>query len=409
MSTPTIKVELGVSIVNIGAGIIPFTLNSTTYGVLGDDKLSSLQFFDVSSFVKSVSVERGRSTQLDNYRSGSATVVFYNKSRDFDPFNTSSLFYPDINPRNLIRITADGEPVFYGFVKDWDINYLIDENHMAVAYCSDAFAILANLFLSAVTPSAQKTGARINYVLDRSEINYIGPRAIDTGLTDLGAYNIAAQTNCLTYLRQVERSEQGNFFVSAAGVATFKQRQFVSADVVLFADDGTGINYRSLKNVFGDELLYNRVVVSNVAGTKVTATDNTSIAKYQISELSWDDLLNSSSGELASLSEYVLDLYKQPKLRFSDIEIELAGLSEEDTAKVLALDLVDVIEITKSFVTGTPAKYSDFFFISGVKHQVSPGSHVVSFSLESSPLFTVLILGSQYFGLLDTGVLSFLY
>jgi len=40
---------------------------------------------DVTAFVRSVSIRRGRSRELDRFSTGTATVVFNNEDRRFDP------------------------------------------------------------------------------------------------------------------------------------------------------------------------------------------------------------------------------------------------------------------------------------------------------------------------------------
>jgi len=405
MSLVDVTVELGLfETAEVGR----FILDDDVAGVLGVSVLSGLTFTDVSDHVKSLSVTRGRSRQLDNFNAGTAVVTFDNRGRAFDPINEDSPFYPGIEPRGIIRISASNYPVFYGFINDWDNEYDLAGNDVAVTSASDAFMVLSNQVLSAFTPSEQLTGARINTVLSRSEIDFVGGRDIDAGNSTVGAYEVAANTNVLNYLRQVERSEMGNLFISASGDIVFQDRSnFPGDDLVDFADDGTGISYRSLTNQYGDELLYNLIKATSPAGAEQVRSDSSSIFKYQVSQLVYDNLLNSSTTQVADIAQFVLAKFKDPKVRFTGLNVQLVGLSNENRNAVLGLDLTDFVNVKKSFASGTPASLTQIVIVTGISHSVSPDSHTVSFAFESTQDALLLVLGSSIAGKLDSGILDF--
>jgi hypothetical protein len=60
---------------------------------------------DVTSSVRALSTDRGRSDDWDDFY-GSAQVVLNNRTRLFDPFFTSGIYYGKLLPRKQIRITA---------------------------------------------------------------------------------------------------------------------------------------------------------------------------------------------------------------------------------------------------------------------------------------------------------------
>jgi len=405
MSLIDVTVELGL---DAGGGATKFILDNDAMGVLGVDRLGGLVFNDVTQYVKGVSTTRGRSRQLDYYNAGVATVSFDNRSREFDPVNEDSSLYPGIEPRGLLRITSAGNPVFYGYVNDWDLEYDLVENDVATAFASDAFSILSNQLLSAFTPSAQLTGARVNTVLSRSEVDFVGGRDIDAGQSTLGAYAVTANTNVLNYLRQVERSEPGNLYISGSGDIEFRDRSNIPAeDLLLFADDGTGVNYQSLFNEYGDELLYNYIRLKSPAGAEQVKSDTTSINRYQISQLAYDDLLNSSTVQVGQIATLFLSKFKNPQIRFTGLQVELVGLSDTEVQSILSLELADYVQVKKSFSSGTPASLTQTLIVSGISHQIKPDSHIVRFSFDGVEGSVFLILGSAKFGMLDDGILDF--
>ena len=77
---------------------------------------------EVTSSVRSMSIDRGRSDDWDTFN-GSATVVLNNLTRLYDPFYTSGTYYGKLLPRRQIKIEATYSavtyPLFRGFVDGW--------------------------------------------------------------------------------------------------------------------------------------------------------------------------------------------------------------------------------------------------------------------------------------------------
>jgi hypothetical protein len=391
----------------------PFLLNDAFYGVLdtaGRGTLGGVTMVDLTSIVESVNITRGRSRQLDQFNAGTATIAFDNSTQILNPSNTSSPYYPFVLPRCPVQILANGLPIYTGLVTDWNLDYDISNEDMMYASCSDQFTVLANQALNAVTPSAQASGTRINTVLSYSEINYQGARAIDTGSSTLGAYAISQDTNCLNYLQQVNTSEQGYLFMSANGTLTFKGRSSVLNPVAgaTFNTDGTGLPYQTLINQYGDELLYNYIVTQSPAGAVQTTNNSTSIALYQAQQYALTDLLNSTTAEVAGLGNYLLGKYQNPVLRFTGLSTQMAALSAANQTIALTLDLTSICTVVKNFVAGTPATETQTLIVSGIAHNITPGSHIVSFVFESTDANAYFTLNDAIFGTLSTtNLLSF--
>ena len=407
MSTPSIQVLVGFQSTS-GFGQ-PFQLDDAVYGKLNTGTLGGLQYADLTSLVQSISIKRGRNRQLDQFNSGTAQVQFWNESRILDPLNASSIYYPFVLPRAPIIILAGGIPIYTGVVKDWNVDYSIANKDIMTASCADAFTILANQQINAVTPSAETTSSRINTVLDLPEIAYQGARAIGTGSSTLGAYAISQDTNCLNYLQLVNTSEQGYLYMSANGTLTFKGRSAVLNPIsqATFNTTGTGIPYQSLTNQFGDELLYNYITTQSPAGAKQTASNATSMTQYQAQQYSILNLLNSTTAEVAGIANYLLGKYQNPILRFTGVSTELAALTSSQWTTLLSLDLTNVATVVKTFATGSPTSETQTLIVSGVEHRIRPGSHVINYTFESTDGNAYLTLDSAIFGTLDNNLLAF--
>jgi hypothetical protein len=109
--------------------------------------LSSITYTDVSTYVRSVQIKRGRSSELDDFTTGNCQVIFSNEDRRFDPENTVGPYYGEITPGRPIRIqaTAPGgsaETIFQGYVDQWDQQYTNPSDAVAMVTASDAFKVL---------------------------------------------------------------------------------------------------------------------------------------------------------------------------------------------------------------------------------------------------------------------------
>jgi hypothetical protein len=407
-SAPTIQVIVGFeTTVNFGT---PFQLDNATFGKLNTGTLGGVQPVDVTEYVQAITINRGRNRELEQFNAGTAALRLHDPTRIFDPLNSASPYYPFVGPRNPVSVYADEIEIFCGFVTDWDLDYSFTETgNVTTATCADAFTVLANQNMNEWTPTAQLSGARVSAVLTRPEIIYQGGTAISAGSSTLGAYLVPAGQNVLQYLQNVSASEQGYLFIAGDGTLTFRGRSAAlnPSPVMTFADDGLGIRYQSLTNAYGDELLYNYVQTQSPAGAVQVASNANSIALYQAQQFSKLDLLNSTTAEVAALGNYLLGRYKDPVLRFTGVQTQLAAMSSTDQAACLGLDLTDVVTIQKTFTAGAPASVAQTVITSGVFHDIRPGSHVIRFTFESTDQNAYFALNSDVFGVLNQNLLAF--
>ena len=413
MAAPTIQVLVGFQ-TTTGFGN-PFQLDNATYGLLDTGTLGGLAYADLTSIVQSVNITRGRNRQLDQFNAGTATISFYNASRILDPLNTASIYYPFVLPRCPVIINANGVPIYTGLITDWNLDYDMANKDIMYASCSDNFTVLANQQLNAHTTTAELSSTRVSTVLAYSEIAYQGAKSIGTGSSTLGGtaasadFSIAQDTDLLNYLQLITTSEQGYLYMSANGTLTFKGRSSVLNPVAsaTFNTTGTAIPYQTLINQFGDELLYNFVTTQSPAGAIQTTSNSASIALYQAQQYSILDLLNSTTAEVAALGNYLLGKYKDPVLRFTGLSTQMAALSTANQNLIFSLDLTNITTVEKNFVTGTPLTDSQTLIISGISHSIQPGSHIVSYTFESTDGNQYLTLDDTIFGTLNNNLLAF--
>ena len=417
MTAPVIQVLVGFQTTALFGQ--PFQLNDTFYGVLdttGRGTLGGIAYADLTTLVQSININRGRSRQLQEFNSGTATVAFWNKGRSLDPLNTASPYWntaanmTGVVPRLPIIIKANGIPIYTGVITDWNVDYDLANNDMAYATCADQFTILASNTLLAHTTVQELSSTRINNVLDYSEVNYAGARSVGTGSSTLGGtaadagFSVADGTDLLNYLQTVTTSEQGFFYMAADGTLTFKGRTSVLNPVVgaTFSGSTSDLGMQSLTNNFGDELLYNMIVTKSPAGAQQVASDASSIAQYQTQTYTENDLLNATVTEVAGLGTYLLGKYKQPVLRFTGLSAQLFSYTTTQQNICFNLDLTGIASVTKNFATGSPSSVTQKVIVSGISHNITPGSHIVTFTFESTDNNQYLTLDDSIFGTLST-------
>ena len=402
MSIPTPKVELGL---DGDSPIFPgFTLDNTESGVLDNPEYflaGGLVFYDVTDRVREVSVTRGKSAIFSEISAGQAVVVFNNHDRAFDPRYDGSPFRGNIVPRREIKIYSDGEPIFIGWVDDWNLSYLPNGDSITDATAFDGFSILAGQKLPLSTPVEQLAGARVDAILNLPDVNWDPTlRSIEPGVLNMGTQEIALGSNVLNYLQQVARTEDGLLYMSKDGKVTFKERlrPFNIPEVVDF-NQGSGIPFGSLQVNYGTELLYNEITISRVDGGTAVATDPTSQSAYGIRSFQASDFLFANDNDLAAEALNLAERYSEPEYRFEALEVAVHSLTPAEQTTVTKLELGSVarIQFTPNNIGDPIVQYGE---IIRIEHRVTPDQHFTTFGF-SRLTQAQFLLNDAIFGTLD--------
>lgn len=411
MATTFPSGETVLVLMELGFPINPFTLDSASLGVLDSNALDgSLLGDDVSEYCRDVSISRGRSDQLANFNAGTAQFRLINNDRRFDPINEASPYYDatkgrsGVTPRRKVSVFLDGEAVYVGRITDIDVNYDFNLSEVVIS-ASDDFVLLANSTTGdSFTPPQELSGARLERILDLLSVGYpLASRNISTGVATLGNYSIDANTNALTYLQKITDSEQGYLFISKDGLLTFTDRLAASfaSPSAFFSDDGSEIPYSTLEVLYGQEFLYNRVSTQTEGGTPQNVDDAPSQTEFGISTLALSDLLLADDSAALTLANTLLDRYKEPIYRFDELRIPMNRLTSGQRLDVLALEIGNLIEITRTYSTGTPASVTEIYAIEGIQHGLTPNVQEVTIRLSPAVIVFPLILDDISFGILD--------
>lgn len=374
-------------------------LNNTSY------RLAGPIWIDVSDKVFSASIKRGKNRELDRYSAAQASVSLRNEDRTFDPLNMDSPYVGNIIPRRSIRITTNGYTQFTGVIEDWNLDYSVTGQSNAVIQAADAFTLLAQQTLTPGTATAQLTGARVEAVLSQPTVAWpLADRNIDTGNSQLGAD--VFDGNVLSYLQEVEASEQGQLFMTKDGKVRFINGAVTvtsGLSAVLFADDGTGVPYINAAVNYGTELLFNQVEATSPAGT-ATANNTVSQGKYGITQATVNTLLALYS-QTEDLASFWVNKYGEPEYRFENLTVNLESLSGADQISVLGLELGDIIEI-KFTPNGIGSPIQRYGQIINIDHSIGIDRHDITYGVGSLQ-YSFLVLDDTGFGILDTNALAF--
>lgn len=405
MAVPTPLVEIGFDLTETGTGPF-FRLDDPVKGKLDNEDwlLGGTLFYDVTDYVRSIAIQRGKNQALDQYDAGLLNVVFNNNDRTFDPEYEASIYYTQIIPKRQIRVSSGGVLQFYGLIDDWNLTYEPNGDSLASASASDAFSFFANQTILERTNSVQQSGDRLNTILSLDEIDWpLGDRDIETGAMELGADTIAANTNALDYIRLISRSEPGSFFISKEGNVVFRDRRTgPSSGGTTLANDGSGIPFNNLRVEYGSELLYNEVIVSSTfLETAFQANAVDSIREYGIFNLTRTDLLINNDADLEAYGTFLANKFKDPEYRFKSLQIIVDQRTPSQQTELLGLELGDVVEIkfTPNNIAPAITKYAE---IIAIDNAVSATNHVMTLGFATLD-FALLVLDDAVFGKLDNG------
>ena len=400
-------------LLDVGAVANQFILDTSTLD--GEDALDGTgDFVDATEYVLSVAIQRGRSSQTDQFSPGTCRVLADDRAsgRLFDPANTASAWYQgsfDLAPRRAIKVLAGTAELFVGAITDLDITYEQPNLSFASITSADALYELSRTALTAFEPSSQLTSERVSAILDRPEVNFsTALRDITTGIATCGTVAYADNTNTLSALQSVAIAEDGRLFANRKNQIEFNERISFTFSTAIASFGSTGPNQIPILAIgvaYGQETLFNRVQIDVDGGTAAqVASDATSQTQYGVQTLSFSNVPLNTLAAGSALAENLLAKYKEPKIRFDEISTSLNACGSALWPTVLALDVSDVIAVTKHYEQGLPLSRTETVFIEAVNHDITPSDHRISFKLGQVRALAAFILNIDQLDDSDVGL-----
>jgi hypothetical protein len=415
---------------------------------------------DVTAFVRSVQVRRGRSRELDRFSTGTAAVVFGNESRRFDPLYSAGPYFGKILPRLRVSIDTDGVNVFDGVIEDWNLDYDLSGKSEASISCVDGLALLAQTALNEFTNAQQTPAERIASVLARPEVSYTGAVDLDPGFNVLQADTVSDNTDTLSYLDKVVATDLGRFFVDGAGVLRYRDRtagitssprvvfgaesdpyiqqlstlsqsvfwfdassplplrvdaaakaQVLLQEATLWFDASSPdyiapvVPFSDVAIELGSEFLFNRIQITRAGGVVQIATDDASVDKFGIRTYSSDGLLFLGDSETLEFADFLATLYSEPDIRVAGHTVLLHGIPTAQQSYMLRLEIGDVVR-TVWTPNNVGQAFDSLSLVEGIEHAIGVDTHTLKVQL--TPFSRAgFILDDPNRGLLDTSELTY--
>lgn len=413
----TYLVQVGLS---TGAGVDPdfLRLDDPVAGLLDQQLLATPGLFtdlsiDANGKQRVMSFDIDRSStqgagQLVEYATGTLSLTLRDDNGDLDPANIAEPI-PGVAIA-LSKVWAGTVyPLFTGTVDSWLPSLVAPTQAVVVITASDALADVAGYTRGEVTPigAGAPSGTRINAVLDG--INWpAGLRYIDAGTVTLAASDFGG--NALDELRNDATAEVGDLWATAAGVIRFRSRYGLYLNAASTTVNGTfGSGPGELPWVGDLGLSYDRssminlVRASRPSGTVYEVGDAVSRNRYRDKAHEQLDLELNDDAQVQTWASYVLARDSVPKLRFTDITIDVRANEAALYPQVLTRDFGDRIAVVRRPPGVTDSREA---YIRGIHHSFkAPLEFQTRWELEPAVLGSPFIVDDAVHGLLDNNVL----
>jgi hypothetical protein len=365
---------------------------------------------DISAYVASYSIHRGRSRELDDIPPGTLSVELRNYDGAFvpDDFASGGTYASNVNPGKRVVVTVESTVVFDGYIEDWTFDYDADLTVGASFTAVDGLGWLGlkRFDTDRTTSDGSFVGKFIQTVLAYSEINWAGSSSLEFGTTLLASTTISAGDDVLPLCQRVAQTDRGWFYASRSNVMTYRSRRNIAdtSSALTLADDGTGIPFSTTRLAFGGDLLYTGAVITREGGEPRTSSDATAESTYGTRYYSLSGLLLRDDSASQDLADWIVVQYKDPQPRVSDVRVILDDLSTANVDSMCELDMGSKVDFV--FTPRGSAEINTSFAVEGVRHESSVGGlHILTLSL--SPIFVPdpgwFTLDDATLGKLDNG------
>jgi hypothetical protein len=369
---------------------------------------------NVSPYLRGFDTSRGRNFEYDRMEAGTARYLLSNRDSRFNPDNTSGPYYPNVKPTRRARIKAVWEsveyPVFYGFTEGYPQRFPSAGYDAVVEQAAtDWFFPLTQIkFAPGISFGAQTSGQRIAACLAVAGVT-AADRDVDTGNALIAATqpNELDNQSVLEHIQMIAEAENGRFFASPSGKATFRARHTLLKQELTtrgnFGEPPSAgeIPYSQQMNLTHDEAkIFNKIRITPANGVVQEISDATSISDHleRTLEKQWP---LGDANEAFDAGVYMLGRLKNPVLRVPSITIH-----PQKNPSVL-WPIVLTFEIGQRWQfrfrpKGGGTIIDKEVIVDGVSHRVSPELWETTLRLVLADPLKYWILEDPVYGVLDS-------
>jgi hypothetical protein len=208
-------------------------------------------------------------------------------------------------------------------------------------------------------------------------------------------------TNVLTGLRECEVAENGQFFISKDGKATFRNRDYKLSNTKavnvqgIFSNDGSNLPYTNVSTSFDDNEIINVYEWQRSGGTTQYKADADSVLRYRPKE-STKTTININDSDVLSIIEQKIAETSLPILRIDTLSVN----PRDNTSlweQVLGREFGDRISVKIVNVDGS--SFTDELWIESITHTVNASNQSWDWTATLSPAgSSAWILGQAKLG-----------
>lgn len=368
---------------------------------------------NITQYVETVSINRGRSGAFDSYGAGKATIVLDNSAGTFD--QTAWYRWRQVRVTALATgpVTLD---VFYGFVETiLHSQPTTTKSATATIQATDLMGVMSRYEFTASSVPVEASGLRIQRVLTAAGIPTAW-ESIVTGYADIAALADGV-VNAMQHMQAVAEAEVGALFVSRQGIMAYEDRyelldRLDFSPETTFSDTFTGAEVPFLK---GDLTLTppgrdyrNRVSFTAQSGTPQTAADIPT--NFPPDSLSRTVPVH-SDGQAMANAEMLLEVFSQETVVWPE-NLSISINSQNSIDRVCSLDLRRYCLV--EFTPAGRSQQSYKVFVESIQHTMTAVEWVCRLGFSSADRWEdawgvktdYLILDDATFGLLNTGKLG---
>lgn len=349
-------------------------------------------YSDVSSSVQSLTVRRGRDSNLTTFGAGEAVITLKDLTGTYSPLNTASPLYPNVLPgRNVVIEATFGTVtygVFRGFVRSIEYDPAPDANRTTI-HAQDLFLYLSRSRPTITNTGTVTTGQAIGTVLTAIDWTETAYRELGTGDTINAGFSNNAESTALELIEGFIETERGEFFHSRGGTIVYRDRYARYKR----ASAGTLTNVAA-EAVAATDLtnIRNRAKVIKTGSGTATYTDFASASRYGYSDYpTIDSPYINSATQGTALAQWIVSQTSTPSPPVRSLRFN-ANRDDALMSQALSRDLGDRITVADSAIAGTAD-----FYIEGIDHVVKNGGklHEVAYTLTRVPTAAPLIFGTS--------------
>lgn len=363
------------------------------------------QYTDVSDYVLSIHIRRGRQHELDRFEAGTCRIVLDNRDRRFDPFNVLGPYYNNLLPMRRVRVSigygSNLYHLFTGFIEAWPQTWPHPGQGLVELEATDGFKVLNLVRLNTSYPQ-QLSSDRVTAVLD--SVGWPAQdRLIHTGQSNLQAVTLS-NTAALAHLQEVQLTESGRLFCDGLGRLVFQDRHYPlrlpqTQSQATFGDRPGELPYEGLVVRYDDSQIWNDITIQRLNGASQQVSDTTSIERFFRRALVRERIPLTTDAEAADAATWLLARYKDPVLRVERITLNLRA-APNLPGVVLPREIGDRVTVVRRPPgAGSGALVADYF-IEGMEWDISREAVRVTWQLSLASTLQFWVLGDAQLSVL---------